>query len=123
MPSISLSSCRSSPAAAAAAAAIKTVVVPTPPLDYVSLFRSAVCSFSCRQKILSLPPFSKVLRSDSAAYTALRMLRLLIRPSTASYNSLINSLLLANRTRQLLRSSVRFSPLALASNTLPSPSY
>ncbi|PKA58663.1 Pentatricopeptide repeat-containing protein [Apostasia shenzhenica] len=76
-------------AATAAAATIATTPFPSSSSsdDYLSLFRSAISSFSRRSN-----PYSYPLPRSAPRH----FLRLLVRPSTASYNALINCLLLAN---------------------------
>ncbi|KAK8965382.1 hypothetical protein KSP40_PGU000922 [Platanthera guangdongensis] len=99
-------------------AVTSTTLNPKPSPDYLTLFRSAVSSFSRRpDHFLSRFPHSS---SRTIAAVTRRFLRHLSRPSTASYNALINSLLLANQTAA---ASAAFSSLLSSGFPLTTSSF
>ncbi|KAK8965380.1 hypothetical protein KSP40_PGU000924 [Platanthera guangdongensis] len=99
-------------------AVTSTTLNPKPSPDYLTLFRSAVSSFSRRPDHF----LSRFLHSSSQTIAAVtrRPLRHLSRPSTASYNALINSLLLANQTAA---ASAAFSSLLSSGLPLTTSSF
>ncbi|PKU74555.1 pentatricopeptide repeat-containing protein At1g63070, mitochondrial [Dendrobium catenatum] len=111
------------------AAAVRLTLSAAPPArhtlssDYLSLFRSAVFSFSRRPKLAPsrFPPSCPLSHSSNEPTAAgRRFLRHLFRPSTASYNALMNSLLLANHTAA---ASSTFSSLLSSGLSLTTSSF